>query len=853
MAEPLTRPLELSTGQVGQYQTYSAQTKRVEQVQSEPESVASQAVDALLGLGQKVVEQKFAEDVQQQYIRGARERQLGTAFADVETDIFAKPFVRGGYQDQDYRIEQANMNQKAQEFIAGEGRTKSPQEFSEYIAKEGAAVLERIGGGLTPQYRIQALREQTDLEASLMATHTGAYKQYSIEQAAARITSQGNSVLTDYGKAKLGTGPDYQSATKRLVGFYQGLTNSAIPAAMKGQIKTQFVQAALSEDHREVVQLMRDNGLFDDLPFDDRTKINEWMAGSEKRTKAKDAAGVLAARGLFDSRLEAGEVTFEEVRDNVDEGLRNGWYTVQQATSQYEKYWSSASNGEGMSEAFTAYLAGNTEGVYATGLELQKVGDELYKEMRLQGMPPAQRMLIGMQSGLPNGVIPGPLVSEVKAALNSVLTNPDEADPNQADSLNAFVDAATKLSLENPAGESTLLNALGREHEPLIAKLLVGARQGTDAMTSIREFGQSQSAYDSVPYVQQQANNAKRMTAIDDALKVGKFDQVLSLMTTGSRIAVGGPSMGEMRAQVAMEARNISSAPEFRGASEEEIIAAAQARVQSRTLAVPVEGGQNTRLVLPGNVTLERLVGSNDRALVGSVLAELYPSQADGWTSDFIVRGGRVEVIQRNLEDPAQSGPATPVDWAKVRARTEGKLVERRIEKGKAWNGEEITHQGVTLNVHGGNSAGLPREAVHHFRKQLLQAEGVSLTAYKDRNGVAVGVGNNVSGKLKEGDTITAEQAADDFIQSSDRALLAGQRIARQAGVRSVGGQLALAEAAFQLGEGGLGDFDKALAALQAKDFDTFKQEVLNSEWYKQTPARAAKFINRMQPDFSPL
>ena len=36
---------------------------------------------------------------------------------------------------------------------------------------------------------------------------------------------------------------------------------------------------------------------------------------------------------------------------------------------------------------------------------------------------------------------------------------------------------------------------------------------------------------------------------------------------------------------------------------------------------------------------------------------------------------------------------------------------------------------------------------------------------YKDRNGLAVGVGRNVTGRLKEGDKITREQAQQWFAE----------------------------------------------------------------------------------------
>jgi lysozyme len=51
----------------------------------------------------------------------------------------------------------------------------------------------------------------------------------------------------------------------------------------------------------------------------------------------------------------------------------------------------------------------------------------------------------------------------------------------------------------------------------------------------------------------------------------------------------------------------------------------------------------------------------------------------------------------------------------------------------------------------------------------------------------------------------------------------------------------------FQMGAGGLNGFVNMRSALERKDFDTAANEMLDSEWAKQTPTRAQRLSNIMR------
>ena len=59
--------------------------------------------------------------------------------------------------------------------------------------------------------------------------------------------------------------------------------------------------------------------------------------------------------------------------------------------------------------------------------------------------------------------------------------------------------------------------------------------------------------------------------------------------------------------------------------------------------------------------------------------------------------------------------------------------------------------------------------------------------------------------------------------------------------------QNALIEMAYQLGVGGLMQFKKMWAAIEARDFDAARTEALDSRWAAQTPDRANSVVEKLR------
>ena len=119
---------------------------------------------------------------------------------------------------------------------------------------------------------------------------------------------------------------------------------------------------------------------------------------------------------------------------------------------------------------------------------------------------------------------------------------------------------------------------------------------------------------------------------------------------------------------------------------------------------------------------------------------------------------------------------------------------------------------------------------------------------------MATGVGFNVTGQQAEGHGTTPEAVAQEFKARSDAAFVTARKVARDWGIPADKEQqiAAMATALYQMGPGGLEDFKDAKAAYLARDLAGFESAIRNSKWYKQTPERVEKFLQRFKQPSGP-
>lgn len=131
------------------------------------------------------------------------------------------------------------------------------------------------------------------------------------------------------------------------------------------------------------------------------------------------------------------------------------------------------------------------------------------------------------------------------------------------------------------------------------------------------------------------------------------------------------------------------------------------------------------------------------------------------------------------------------------------------------------------------------------LRNTLRQAEGVRSKPYQDSVGKwTIGVGRNL-------DDVGLSLSEIDFLLTNDITRAYADVLKTWPWVSGLSDvrQRVLVEMAFQLGLGGLGEFKKALAAVESGDYDTAANEMLDSHWAAQTSSRAHRLSVMMRTD----
>src|SRR5690554_4404542 len=373
MAERNYQGFQLASG--GAVIPEAAGPLRAPRQEVQPEAnIATQALDGLLAFGEQIAGANIARKAEESYIDGVRQATLGGSIEEMETDPLSRPFVRGGYNMQNYRIEQATLAQEVQDFIAREGKSMEPEEFGKYLAKQSKTRFPDLGAGLSQTDRARAIASQAQLEQNLVQFQAKAYKEYAIQQAAQRFTIQGNQINGQMTRAKNnGDREQYLQGAERATLFVNDLlTSDALPAEMRDEATVQYLQSLLASDNTDVVEDLRDSGLLDGLAHDARVKIDNGIRESRARTRARDSLGVLESNGEFMNRLTNGKTNIDEVRAYVDREVRAKRMTVDEGESIYEKFFKSQSDKDTLTDMISAVSAGDINRLHQLGFGVEE-------------------------------------------------------------------------------------------------------------------------------------------------------------------------------------------------------------------------------------------------------------------------------------------------------------------------------------------------------------------------------------------------------------------------------------------------------------------------------------------------
>lgn len=825
----------------------------------EVDTAGSQALSGLVGLFGQVADKAVDQEAQMAYLEGSRARMAGQAQETVNSNVFTQSFVNGGYQDQDYRIAQASMAREMDTFINTKGKSMSPADFQKVVQERAAQFTESFSG-LSQRGQLSALSNQTKLEESLFAKQGQAYATWSIDQGTKAYLAQGNQIITDLQKA----GPaDANVQAERAALFFQDvLTTDKLPVGSRESTAVEYVHALINNDQRDVVEQFRSSGMLNNISFKERQKIDAALRDSKVRTEAKDSLGFVQQDGEFEGKVVAGLASSDELSTYITERVKSGHMSYDQAKQLRARYIKGLGNKDDMSALMAAVGNRDLNAMAALGFTGQEAIDQMDKQLAAQGTPLPQRLQAGMTHGLDIGVLPKSFGETIAQSVRAVSASTDKAPVSQTlvDSLNSVVTTLTLNEQKNPGARGVLLASLPKDTQAQMAYVLTQQDKGVEPTQALKEYATAKEDFAKLDNLQAGLETNKFKTTIqeriDSEVSSGFFGRIGNALTGNSNLSTNPLHAAQLGAALQDEIGSITSDRNNMGLSPDAALEMAVSNVQARTIQVGERGWAGTgevrrSLVMPRGVDLQTVFGSSDKQQIGRLLSQMHPADASGYESTFQFNRatGKLENVQVSADGVVAA--RHPVDAPEVGRRIRADN-ERVFEEAEAAHfGKPVEVAGTTFRLDGGNTYGIPVRAAYNFRKELAGFESYRDTVYKDRNGLAVGIGHNVTGQMKEGDKITKAQAEQWFREDTDTAMQVGSQLASQLGVRDGRAKAALAGAVFQLGAAGFDEHKRTAEAIAKVDWNSFVAEVAGSKWAEQTPNRAEWFIKNMAPHFA--
>lgn len=833
----------------------------------------NKVLSGVLSVGAGIAQKQWDNNVQGKIVEGARARMAGESEDAIASDPFSAPFVRNGYKQQDYRIQQADFTLRMGQLADNDGRKLTPEEFRKRISTESTGILASLDG-LPPEAHMQALMQQTKAEESLFTKQGQNHAAWLIEQGTKPFLAQGSGILARLTAAQAqGDDLTYRALTEEAGLFHMNLlTTSAIPDGAREKVAKQFLMGALDQNQRKVYEDLRDAGGLDTMGFDDRRELNQAYERSTASTRAKDSMVDLERDATFQTGVISGAVGMDDAASYAKDRVSRGLWSQEQAISFVQNAQKGVGNRQLMSNMVSALEGGDVNKLSTLGFEVEEALTTYDKLAAANGVPLSQRLANNTKLGLRLGVFPKNYGAAVGASVRAVLASPDgQVQPEMVQTLNTITEQVAQAKQTNPAAGNVLLQGIPEEQRGAVAYMLQQAPLGIEPGQALKEYGARDLAAtqqaDAEKFMSSQKFQKSLVSKVDDTFLSGAFGRIGNFLTGSSNLSDNEGVMSMYRRAVKDEAFQLSGDRRNAGLltspdGHEALLNLAAANVAERTIQVGKDGvlldRERAPLILPRGLNAGGVFGSRDTKGIGKELADRYPPDVKG------VFGDKSTVAfeytrQNGMYRIQYDKNGQELDRIKIDPKDIGTTVNRRnaehvnAQRAADLGAEVDAGSGVKLTIDGGNASGLQRRGVYDWRRDMLSHEGYRDTVYKDADGLAVGVGRNVTGKLKEGDKISREQAQQWFAEDTDNAIIAGSRIAKDLGVTNQQAILGLAGAAFQLGEAGLGEFKATKRAIQSRDWATFQQQVHDSKWAQQTPERVKAFLAYMQPHFTEM
>lgn len=861
----------------------SDQGVRAVQVEQPQDSLLQSALQGLGRVGEQYAQRRFDMEVQNAHLDGERARATGQSIEQLDTNPLTAPFVRDGWMDQNYQIAQANFSAKAQEYINGEGKSQSPEQFAQWVQANSQEVSAAMSDHMSLATRTQAIKSQTGIEKQLIQAHTQAYAQYSQEQYADRLVTGGNAHITGYMNAVANNDTQAaQTAMGNLTEYATGiLNNPKLPNEVRQSATASLLSAAITETGQTapVAALIR-AGKLDGLSSAQRMHLDTLINRSQDQGVTAQRIDFADKWGQMTRQLDLNQpVSYDQFRDMLDQAKK-----LDMPASFYDsayKTWYNSGMNSNVAIAAKAAMSGDVSALARSGKSVEQGIDSVYQYAIAQtGGDVFKSTIYSLDVGMRYGMVPKAFNDNVTQALRSALTNPDHQTPDQQKFLAGVLDVMGKAQQSEPARAATILKGFDGDTQATLVGTIQRMQGGANGLDALKETVAAQSAFNNSDSASKGAKLAGLTKSVSDVVKSefsspwykGLFNRIVGNSSWDNNPMV----QGTLSAAVSQEARRLATLPQYAGAlsgspdGTKALVQAAAANISQKSLDIGIDkyvgGAPHTLLVPPQGTSIAQIFNiGGDIPLVKERLGELVAQETKSNVPDGYSSAYALNPVTGKLTQTVYSPDGTQASQHVLDPRAIGQKYSTQMKQmiDQERSGVSVKVPGdkgdKTMQLDGVGPGGMTSSAVIQFKQDVLNAEGYKNGVYKDSRGVpTVGIGQNLKGLPKDVQDRVKNQGASDeevsrwFNDSTYKALSNARLLTQQYGLGDNESVMsAVGKAIYQLGVQGWCKFDKAEQAIKNKDMGALEQAVKSSNWYKQTPKRVQDFLDTIRPALS--
>lgn len=713
--------------------TYQAVRFQPQAVDTTP-SAGSTLIRGLLSIGEQYYAKRADEEAQEAYLEGAVAAQLGQSAEEISANPLTRAFVYGGYNDQMYRSEQVKGSEDYNRWLQSEGRALAPDDprVSEAIRANSNRTTNALTPGMTARARAQALMQQTKANEAMVTTHNKAHKDFLIEQYASQVLPQGNQIIKNLVAAKAAKDPvTFNTIVDEAALLYADISNNPdLPKDMREDISMQFLKAMITNDQREPIQEMMSAGLLDNLPFEMREDLDESIRASENRTRANDLSHKIGANATFEQEAFAGKRTTAEIQSYMEEGIQDGWMSIDHAMGLWKKVGNGLANTTLTRQTLEALnrrdLVGPT-GLHQLGTDVPAAMSLMDKSLRESRATATQRIGTMVPIALDLGHFPKELGEMLGSSVRAIgqASSDSLVSPEAVGALNLVGSLVSAASQESPNRAGVLLAAMPEDVQGAMSHVLEQAEFGVSADEALREYwAKTQTLKDQNP-ARQELTKQEKAKELDQSINASFPAGFWRSLVTGTQRTQEDPAtLTMLQSSVWGEAQRLSKDPANSAMSTSALLTLASGKIMERVIPVTTDGRTSPAapLILGRGVNPQVLFGTADKVTIGQVLAEAYPPQ-EGLRSVYAWDAIGQRIIHKQFDEETERYTnAVTVNTDDVReliVQRQTAALDRSITESF---GKPIEVAGRVLTVDGRNSVNLPPSTALASRELIIKA-----------------------------------------------------------------------------------------------------------------------------------